>query len=69
MNATIEKFGYPATLLAEFEHWVDPVAARTSYARLAGSRREERRHRVSANFRVKRSPSRQKLICAIEARA
>lgn len=22
MNATIEKFGYPATLLREFEHWV-----------------------------------------------
>src|SRR5690348_12484313 len=22
MNPTIEKFGYPATLLAEFEHWV-----------------------------------------------
>jgi diadenosine tetraphosphate (Ap4A) HIT family hydrolase len=22
MNATIEKFGYPAMLLAEFEHWV-----------------------------------------------
>lgn len=22
MNATIEKFGYPATLLAEFEHWL-----------------------------------------------
>jgi diadenosine tetraphosphate (Ap4A) HIT family hydrolase len=22
MNATIEKFGYPATLIAEFEHWV-----------------------------------------------
>ncbi|WP_282946052.1 MULTISPECIES: HIT family protein [unclassified Sphingopyxis] len=22
MNATIEKFGFPATLVAEFEHWV-----------------------------------------------
>src|SRR4051812_45887086 len=22
MNATIEKFGYPATLIAEFDHWV-----------------------------------------------
>ena len=22
MNPTIEKFGYPATLLAEFEHWL-----------------------------------------------
>jgi diadenosine tetraphosphate (Ap4A) HIT family hydrolase len=22
MNATIEKFGYPATLLREYEHWV-----------------------------------------------
>jgi diadenosine tetraphosphate (Ap4A) HIT family hydrolase len=22
MNPTMEKFGYPATLLAEFEHWV-----------------------------------------------
>ena len=22
MNATIEKFGYPATLIAEFEHWL-----------------------------------------------
>ncbi|QGP78832.1 HIT family protein [Sphingobium sp. CAP-1] len=22
MNATIEKFGYPATLIAEFTHWV-----------------------------------------------
>ncbi|MEQ8661595.1 MAG: HIT family protein [Gammaproteobacteria bacterium] len=22
MNATIEKFGYPATLLSEYEHWV-----------------------------------------------
>src|SRR5678816_1306234 len=22
MNSTIEKFGYPATLLREFEHWV-----------------------------------------------
>lgn len=22
MNATIEKFGYPATLVAEFEHWL-----------------------------------------------
>lgn len=22
MNATIEKFGYPATLIKEFEHWV-----------------------------------------------
>jgi len=22
MNATIEKFGWPATLLAEFDHWV-----------------------------------------------
>jgi diadenosine tetraphosphate (Ap4A) HIT family hydrolase len=22
MNPTIEKFGYPATLLAEFDHWV-----------------------------------------------
>ncbi|MGN6057319.1 MAG: HIT family protein [Sphingomicrobium sp.] len=22
MNPTIEKFGYPATLVAEFEHWV-----------------------------------------------
>jgi diadenosine tetraphosphate (Ap4A) HIT family hydrolase len=22
VNATIEKFGYPATLIAEFEHWV-----------------------------------------------
>ncbi|HUD91567.1 HIT family protein [Sphingobium sp.] len=22
MNATIEKFGHPATLIAEFEHWV-----------------------------------------------
>lgn len=22
MNATIEKFGYPATLVQEFEHWV-----------------------------------------------
>jgi diadenosine tetraphosphate (Ap4A) HIT family hydrolase len=22
MNATIEKFGFPATLLAEFDHWV-----------------------------------------------
>ena len=22
MNATIEKFGYPATLIREFEHWV-----------------------------------------------
>jgi len=22
MNATIEKFGYPATLVREFEHWV-----------------------------------------------
>lgn len=22
MNATIEKFGYPATLLEEFEHWL-----------------------------------------------
>ncbi|MCJ2187123.1 HIT family protein [Novosphingobium beihaiensis] len=22
MNATMEKFGYPATLVAEFEHWV-----------------------------------------------
>ena len=22
MNATIEKFGFPATLIAEFEHWV-----------------------------------------------
>ena len=22
MNATIEKFGYPATLLKEFEHWL-----------------------------------------------
>ena len=22
MNATIEKFGYPATLLREFEHWL-----------------------------------------------
>lgn len=22
MNATIEKFGYPATLIAQFDHWV-----------------------------------------------
>lgn len=22
MNATIEKFGYPATLIAEFDHWL-----------------------------------------------
>jgi diadenosine tetraphosphate (Ap4A) HIT family hydrolase len=22
MNATIDKFGYPATLIAEFDHWV-----------------------------------------------
>ena len=22
MNPTIQKFGYPATLLAEFEHWL-----------------------------------------------
>ncbi|WP_033073978.1 HIT family protein [Sphingopyxis sp. MWB1] len=22
MNATMEKFGYPATLIAEYEHWV-----------------------------------------------
>lgn len=22
MNATIEKFGYPATLIAEYDHWV-----------------------------------------------
>jgi diadenosine tetraphosphate (Ap4A) HIT family hydrolase len=22
MNATIEKFGYPATLIREFEHWI-----------------------------------------------
>jgi hypothetical protein len=22
MNATIEKFGWPATLVAEFDHWV-----------------------------------------------
>ncbi len=22
MNSTIEKFGYPATLIAEFDHWV-----------------------------------------------
>ena len=22
MNATIEKFGYPATLVAQFDHWL-----------------------------------------------
>lgn len=32
MNATIEKFGYPATLVAEYRHWV--VLARPKQATL-----------------------------------
>ena len=35
MNATIEKFGYPATLIAQFDHWL--VLLRPALAHLAAA--------------------------------
>ena len=47
MNATIQKFGYPATLVREYEHWLVLARPAQGDIGLAGAGGQKRRHRVS----------------------
>ena len=69
MNPTIEKFGYPATLVQEFDHWLVLLRpAQVTLGSLVLAAKSDATA-YSATSRPKPSPSRRDVDCSDRARA